>query len=58
MISQKYAASNMMKVMIAVRSAPICTGRSAPVIDWNTCGMRKKNQKMTSTSGIERIRLT
>jgi hypothetical protein len=26
MISQKYAASNMMKVMIAVRSAPICGG--------------------------------
>ncbi len=47
-----------MKVMIAVRSAPICTGRSAPVSVWNTCGMRKKNQKITSTSGIERIRLT
>ena len=32
MISQKYAASNKMNVMIAVRSAPIWIGRSDPVI--------------------------
>ncbi len=48
----------MMNVMIAVRSAPICGGRSAPVTACSTSGIRKKNQKITSTSGIDRIRLT
>ena len=58
MISQKYAASNMMNVMIAVRSAPICGGRSPPVTSCSTLGIRKKNQNSTSTSGIDRIRFT
>ena len=58
MISQKYAASNMMKVMIAVRSAPTCGGRSVPSDHCSAYGTRKKNQKITSTSGIERIRFT
>ena len=58
MISQKYAASNMMKVMMAVLSAPICTGRSARVAHCRISGIRKKNQKITSTNGIERIRST
>ena len=58
MISQKYAASNMMKVMSAVRSAPTCGGRSAPVMVCRMNGTRKKNQKITSTSGIDRIRFT
>ena len=58
MISQKYAASNMMNVMIAVRSAPISGGRSVPSAHCSANGTRKKNQKITSTSGIERIRFT
>jgi len=47
-----------MKVIIAVRSAPTCGGRSAPVMPCRISGTRKKNQKITSTSGIERIRFT
>jgi hypothetical protein len=47
-----------MNVIIAVRSAPTCIGRSEPVIPCAISGTRKKNQKITSTNGIERIRLT
>ncbi len=57
-ISEKYAASNTMKVISAEGKAPTCTGRRAPVSHCARYGTRKKNQKITSTSGSERTRFT
>jgi hypothetical protein len=48
----------MVKVITADQNAPTAIGRSAPMIQAPMYGTRKKNQKITSTSGTERIRFT
>jgi protein involved in polysaccharide export with SLBB domain len=58
MISQKKAASNKVKVIKALANAPTLMGSLLPNIQAPNQGTRKKNQKITSTKGSDRIRLT
>ena len=58
MISQKKAASNKVKVINALANAPTLMGSLLPKIQAPNQGTKKKNQKITSTRGSDRMRFT
>src|SRR3569832_1845735 len=58
MISLKYAETNKIKVISEEEKVPTLKGSSALMSQKPKKKTKKKNQKITSTSGIERIRLT